>query len=273
MPIRRTLLIILLLAGITLSGWWAVNRAGYGSADCRAGEATGSLRVLFIGNSLTQYNDLPGMVQALSMDVAGRPTIHAEALVGPGTDLGDHWRGAAQRRIAERWDWVVLQQGPSSLPESRELLLEYARTYAPAIREAGAEPAFYMVWPEERHAHTFDRACDSYRLAAAEVDGLLLPAGEAWRSAWRGDAEMPLYGADRFHPSPLGTYLAALVITSRITGRSPLELPDPGTVSHPALANLDLSTQQIRSLKEAAAEAIERESPQSATRPAKEAGS
>ena len=42
--------------------------------------------------------------------------------------------------------------------------------------------------------------------------GLLLPAGDAWRAAWAADARLPLYGPDGFHPSPMGTYLAALVI-------------------------------------------------------------
>jgi len=52
-----------------------------------------------------------------------------------------------------------------------------------------------------------------------------LPAGEAWRAAWRRDSTLALYGPDAFHPSILGTYVAALVIYGGLTGRSPLGLP------------------------------------------------
>ena len=42
---------------------------------------------------------------------------------------------------------------------------------------------------------------------------LVLPVGEAWRSAWRIDPNIALYGPDGFHPSLMGTYLAALVVS------------------------------------------------------------
>ncbi|MDH3224200.1 MAG: hypothetical protein OEO23_10835, partial [Gemmatimonadota bacterium] len=54
--------------------------------------------------------------------------------------------------------------------------------------------------------------------AAANVDGTLFPAGEAWRAAWRVDESLGLYGGDGFHPSVLGSYLAALTIYQRIDG-------------------------------------------------------
>src|SRR5690606_10247408 len=115
-----------------------------------------------------------------------------------------------RQRIAEgTWTWVVLQQGPSALPESREALLADARRYARAIREAGGKPAFYMVWPSKQRSGDFPRVVESYRLAAESVEGRILPAGEAWQAALRRDADLPLYGPDDFHASPQGTWLAA----------------------------------------------------------------
>jgi hypothetical protein len=101
--------------------------------------------------------------------------------------LEDHWnRGDALRAIASaRWDFVVLQQGPSSLPESRALLVDYATRFAREIRRAGARPALYMVWPPLSREDAWDDVTASYTAAAAAVDGLLLPAGEALRAAGR----------------------------------------------------------------------------------------
>jgi hypothetical protein len=36
--------------------------------------------------------------------------------------------------------------------------------------------------------------------------------GEAWRTAWRSDAKLGFYGADGFHPTKRGSYLAVLVV-------------------------------------------------------------
>ncbi|HVX88834.1 MAG TPA: hypothetical protein VG940_07910, partial [Gemmatimonadales bacterium] len=43
-----------------------------------------------------------------------------------------------------------------------------------------------------------------------------------WINAWAKDPDLALYGPDNFHPSPLGTYLAALAVYSGLTGRSPV---------------------------------------------------
>jgi len=185
----------------------------------------GAKRVLFIGNSLTYANDLPGMVQALAA-AAGEP-LHVETVAGADYGLQDHWSAGSARRAVERggWNVVVLQQGPSALPESRALLIEYARRFAARARQVGARPALYMVWPSAQRSGDFDRVSESYRLAAEDVGGLLFPAGEAWRAAWRSDPGLPLYSADGFHPSAAGTYAAALVIYGGLYGRSPVGLP------------------------------------------------
>ncbi|HVG22451.1 MAG TPA: hypothetical protein VNI02_25655, partial [Blastocatellia bacterium] len=155
------------------------------------------LRVLFVGNSLTYANDLPGIVQALA-ESAGKGRLVYEMVAFPNYSLEDHWKsGDARRAIAAaRWNFVVLQQGPSALAESRALLVEYARRFAGEIRSRGAEPALYMVWPSQSRLKDFDGVRDSYARAAEEVDGTLLPAGEAWRAAWRRRPELALYSPD-----------------------------------------------------------------------------
>lgn len=183
-------------------------------------------RVLMIGNSLTSANDLAGMVEALA-DAAGL-SWEVEALTLGGASLEDHWaRTTTRDRIRSgRWDAVVLQQGPSSLPESRVHLRQWAATFDAEIRAAGARSALYQVWPESNRIDFFDRVRDSYALAAVDVEGRFLPAGEAWRAAWRVDPTAPLYGIDGFHPTEAGSYAAALAIFAGLSDRSPIGLPD-----------------------------------------------
>jgi hypothetical protein len=201
--------------------------------------------VLFVGNSLTQANDLPAMVETLSRH-AGAPIRTASVAFG-GYSLEDHWNlGTAQRRIAEGgWSIVVLQQGPSSLPENQVNLRDWTARFDTVIRAAGARTALYMVWPESNRLEAFDAVSQSYARAADGVGGMLLPVGEAWRVAWRRDPALPLYGPDGFHPTPTATYLAALVIHQQISGRSPVGLP----------AGTPMPAERARLLQEAAEEA------------------
>jgi hypothetical protein len=178
----------------------------------------GDLRVLFIGNSLTEANDLPRMVANIAGG-AGTQGVTVEAVDFGGASLEDHWnRGEALAAIARGgWDVVVLQQGPSALPESRLLLVDYAHRFADRIRAAGARPALYMVWPPLDRAGDWDAVTESYTAAARAVDGLLFPAGEALREALRRKPTLDLLQTDQFHPTATGTYLAALVIYAGLT--------------------------------------------------------
>lgn len=183
------------------------------------------LAVLLIGNSLTYANDLPYMLEAL-LEAGGVGDVVVEAVAFPNFGLEDHWaRGDAARRIAEGgWDVVAMQQGPSAT-EGRPSLLEYSARYADQIRAVGAEPALFMVWPALIRFFDFDGVSASYSMAAEAVNGILFPAGEAWREAWAVDETLALYGPDEFHPSLLGTYLAALVMYEQLSGNSPDALP------------------------------------------------
>jgi hypothetical protein len=195
------------------------------------------LNLLLIGNSLTAANDLAGLIEAMGR--ASGVAVHCTVIAKPNFSLEDHWTdGDARRAIARGgWSHVFLQQGPSALPESRVLLNEYARRFDREIRAVNARTAFLGVWPSAARSGDFDAVSASYAGAARLTGGLLAPAGEAWRAAWRRDSGLALYGADGFHPSPLGSYLAALTIFHTLTGRFPPAAAAPSGVS-PSLFEL-----------------------------------
>ena len=122
-------------------------------------------RILFIGNSLTYANDLPAMVCGLARS-AGRQAI-CETVAKPDYGLEEHWNEReARQAIARGWDVVVLQQGPSALPESRRLLIAYTRRFDAEIKKAGARTALYMVWPSRARRGDFPGVSQSYAAAA-----------------------------------------------------------------------------------------------------------
>jgi hypothetical protein len=230
--------------------------AGGSSTPAQPASSANLQRVLFVGNSLTAANDLPGLVSGLS-NAAGGPRLECRSVAFPDYSLEDHWnRGVALKAIQEGgWSVVVLQQGPSALPESRVLLIEYTKKFDAEIRRAGARTALYMVWPSLDRRTDFEGVKTSYAAAAREVGGLLLPAGDAWRAAWRRDSHLELYGRDGFHPTPMASYLAALVIYQQLSGRSPVGLPTAIMPTTSSSASVVIPPARAALLQAAAAEA------------------
>lgn len=223
------------------------------------GEVTGTgpadLRVLFIGNSLTTQNDLPDIVRAIAETARTGPVIEVRTVAFPDFSLEDHWNRGDALAVLDGggWDVVVLQQGPSTLPENRAHLAEWSGRFAERIRAAGGRPALYSIWPPRSQPNGFDLVRDSYAGAAEGVDGILMPAGEAWRAAWELDPSLPLYERDGFHPSVLGSVTAAYVIWQRLTGQSPVGLPS--RIEGGTSTRIDLGRERAALLQEAAAEA------------------
>ncbi len=208
-----------------MTRFWIVGLALLSSSTCSSPPlepslppSEAALSILFVGNSLTYWNDMPGMLSHL-LEEAGAGPVFVGSSSFPNYGLQDHWvDGRTHDAIAlGGWDYVVLQQGPSAT-EGRPSLLEYTARFLPEIEAAGARPALYMVWPAASRPFDFEGVAESYALAAERVDGVLFPAGEAWQAAWSLDDQLALYGPDGFHPSGLGSYLAALTIADRLVG-------------------------------------------------------
>lgn len=212
--------------------------------------------VLFLGNSLTYTNDLPAMTAAVAR-AAGLELAYA-TIAAPNASLEDHWRAGVDAQIRDfAADYVVLQQGPSSLPQNQLHLLEWTRRLDRSITEAGGRSALFMVWPSSDRLHAFDDVRDAYHDAAAAVDGVFIPAGEAWRAAWRRDAGLGLYGPDGFHPSPLGTLAAAITVLCALADIDPVMLPAEPAVLAPLLPAGSVSATTLRLLLESVREALQ----------------
>lgn len=249
MRFLRPLFLILALSG-------AGSRCGLpgtGPSQDPEPDPAATTRILFVGNSLTYANDLPGMVKALA-DSAGISGVQTAQVAKPDYALEDHWADGQATRVIEPggWHWVVMQQGPSAVLANRANLRQWVATFSTLIRSKGGEPALYQVWPQLVNFSDFNASAESYRLAALDVNGLLLAAGNAWRAAWAHDPDLPLYAADGLHPSVQGSYLAALTIFGGIFHRSVIGLPRGLRVA--GGATFQLSAAQALLLQQAADE-------------------
>lgn len=184
--------------------FYAVSNAAHGTKD--------SLRLLFVGNSLTYTNDLPELVKEIG-ELDGKRMI-CDMIALPDYSLEDHWNdgNAAAAIQTGQYDYVIFQQGPSALPESQVLLKTYAKKFSKVCNDAHTSMALFMVWPSKARAFDFENVLKSYANAATETGSVLCPAGLAWLNVWQVNQQVPLYGPDSFHPGIDGSVLAAMTI-------------------------------------------------------------
>ncbi|MEJ1935593.1 hypothetical protein WDZ92_35820, partial [Nostoc sp. NIES-2111] len=114
------------------------------------------LRVLFLGNSYTYFNDLPGMVSKLAATSGGRK-IDAKSVTRGGANLSELWsvtNGVETLRSGE-WDVVVLQEqstlGANFFDGRWQVndpaaMLRWAKFWHTEIQRKNAKTILYLTW-------------------------------------------------------------------------------------------------------------------------------
>ncbi len=168
--------------------------------------------ILFVGNSLTYTNDLPAIIVRLGKEKGIE--IKTEVIAYPNYALEDHWNdGRLQDLVAKnKYDFVVVQQGPSSQNDGRIMLQDYGARIKTLCDTHKSKLAFFMVWPALANIGTFDGVIKNYSDAATATNSLLCPVGQVWKKYFEDTNDYSYYGPDMFHPSEKGTEVAAKII-------------------------------------------------------------
>ena len=174
------------------------------------------ITILFVGNSLTYTNNLPALVEIEAKKKGIR--IKTEMIAFPNYALEDHWNdGIFKTRLAEKkYNYVVVQQGPSSQSEGRSMLLDYGARIKEQCDKYNTKLAFFMVWPAYANYSTFDGVIKNYTDASSTTGSLLCPVGKNWKQHFTDTNDFSYYGPDNFHPSLKGSEVAAQVIADTL---------------------------------------------------------
>lgn len=211
-------------------------------------EVTREQRVLFIGNSFTNRNDLPGMLSRMAAAAVPPRLFETRRIIANGMALKTHWnRGPAREAIrAERWDFVVLQE-QSTLPlKNRARMHESITLFDEEITSRGARTVLYMTWARRDAFDRQDELSDAYESIGRQLGSLVAPVGRAWQRALEADPTLVLHDKDGSHPNAVGTYLAACVFAAVLAGLNPVGLAS----DLPGLENL--APGNVRALQQAA---------------------
>jgi hypothetical protein len=184
------------------------------------------LNVLFIGNSFTSRNDLPGLIARLA-EARGK-TMHHRLVFAGGAPLRAHWNaGKAGEAIRKgKYDYVVLQE-QSTLPvKNAARMHENIRLFDAVIREAGSKMALYMTWARRQAPETQKAITHAYTQIGKELSATVVPVGNAWQRFLTKRDQPALHDKDDSHPTLAGTYLAACVFFAVLFKESPVGIED-----------------------------------------------
>jgi hypothetical protein len=185
-----------------------------------------SVSILFVGNSLTQKNDLPALFKKFAAESSLHADVDVHSITPGGAFLYDHWkRGDVLAELNKLRPNFLILQGQSTEPVSARQ--SFARSAAALKAEADrvgtvtilfstwARPAgdpYYKDPPSGGSPAEMQRRLNSaYAEVAKSTGAMLAPVGVAFELAQRDAPQIPLLDGTQ-HPSPAGTYLAAAVL-------------------------------------------------------------
>ena len=177
------------------------------------------MRVLFIGNSHTYFNDMPHTFAVMCRALTGEEP-EVTMLAFSGKSLAWHMEDPLSLRFAlrfGRYDYCVVQQQAHPFP-GEETTAENAEKIFSLCRAAGTVPVVYMTWAERDRPENAAVMSRVYRKLARESDALLAPVGELFETLRREHPEIGLYAEDGGHASPAGDYLIAAAFAFLLTG-------------------------------------------------------
>ena len=177
---------------------------------------------LFIGNSFTARNDLPGLVAQLAA-ARGKSLQHRLISAG-GASLRTHWNaGEALKAIQRgRYDFVILQE-QSTLPiKNASRMHENVRLFDEAIKAAGSATVLYMTWARRHAPETQDAISDAYNSIGRELSASVVPVGVVWQRFLRKH-ELPVLTVTGVIPPSQGR------ISPRASSSSVLVTEGPST--------------------------------------------
>ena len=183
------------------------------------------MKILFVGNSFTYFNDMPKLFQSLAYTID--PSIKVEQLAFGGYYLhqyadfeSDKGKLFLEKLHEEEWDVVVLQDQSFNPAKDYEDFFAASKKLCAQIRMIGAKPVFYQTWAYQdgseklkstglAYDEMYMKLENAYQDAAKQLETIAVPVGRAFYQISKKNSNVSLFISDDYHPSREGSLVAA----------------------------------------------------------------
>lgn len=209
--------------------------------------AQDSLSVLFIGNSYTYVNDLPSVLNNLTISMGDEITYNSQT-IGGATFATHHGNATTYTKIESNpWDFVVLQGQSQELSFPTSQVNAESLPYIEKLNDSVhsnnycSQTIMFMTWGRQNGDPQWDsistyngmqeRLTNAAVRMADSIEASISPVGVAWKYVRDNYPTINLYSSDGSHPSFEGTYLAACTFYASLFRKTPVGASYIGTLS------------------------------------------
>jgi hypothetical protein len=169
------------------------------------------IKLLFIGNSHTYYNDMVAMFKEKCHE--NNMDVHVTMLTHGGKTLLWHSDEHEVRFniLFGDYDYVILQDAAHPFGGEESLLngVEKIKKY---IDQTKTKTILYMTWAEKSSPQNQKKMSSAYKNVAKKTNSLLAPVGEYWEDIIFEYPNIELFAKDGEHSSQLGSYLTSNIL-------------------------------------------------------------
>ncbi len=177
------------------------------------------MKVLFLGNSHTFFNDMPQIFANICKERGKDVEVAMQA--HPGVTYGWHFKQLTELRFALMYggfDYMVMQQAAHSPCPPKEETLADAGKIIELARKCGVTPIQAMPWAEKRDPGHQKEMYDIFGTLGQQYGVRLTVAGNVFEDVFYHHPEIDMYWVDGEHASPYGSYTVAMAAYAAIFG-------------------------------------------------------
>ena len=188
------------------------------------------MKVLFIGNSHSYFNDMPATFADMCEKVSGkRPEVAM---------LAYSWKDFEWHMTTEYftvrfnilyggYDYCIIQQAAHPFP-GLETTKKNAKKISDLCKKVGTKLIVIETWPEKAYPEHGPALSEANREVAKSMDAILAPAGTVWKRVGEMDPGIDLYWKDGEHAGVYGAITNGAILTKIIAGG----IPNADVISH-----------------------------------------
>jgi hypothetical protein len=197
------------------------------------------MRVLFVGNSYTHYNNMPKLFEQMADSKGVKLEVLMDAKSSHNFQMHSKRTELYKNIRSTKWDYVVLQGFSRELAQDRAVIdkesIPYIKQLLDSIyaNNSCTNVLLYQTWGYDTgfkddslgidwtYQNMSDRIHEGYLYVSEQLNLSIVPVGKAWETVKENHPQIELYQEDKQHPSLAGSYLAASCFYSALFKTEP----------------------------------------------------